>query len=222
MTPGLSSSREGKREIPARAQEIKAPSSCAPPEERGIRCAYPIGAAHLVEKGSARHHLPTCSHRCPTCLCVLAHTVHAWDPGVPQSLALTPYLCVQPRARLRAHRRVPAAVRSCAWVCAHTVGVHNWVCRGARLQVWWCVCSAHVRVCARTCTRVWGQWGAHMRAGAPLCEWARKRVGGQRACGLACAVPGHHQMVPCLHVTFWGPKPAPCRGTRVGTVPSVG
>lgn len=37
-------------------------------------------------------------------------------------------------------------------------------------------------------------------------------VGGQRACGLACAVPRHRQMVPCLHVTSWGPKPAPCGG----------
>lgn len=157
--------------------------------------------------------------------CACSHTtVHAWAPGVPRSLTLTPYLCVQPRARLRAHRRVPAAVRSCAWVRARTVGVRDWVCkhRGARLQVWLCVCSAHVCVRARTCTRVCGQWGVHTHAGAPLCEWARERVGGQSACGLACAVPGHHQMVPCLHVTFWGPKPAPCRRTRVGTVPSVG
>lgn len=56
----------------------------------------------------------------------------------------------------------------------------------------------------------------HKHAGAPLCEWAWEHVGGQRLCGLACAVPRHHQMVPCLHVTFWGPKPAPCGRTWGG------
>lgn len=215
--------RRLKEENPCWAQEIKSLSSSAPLEERGILQAC---RAHVLTSSA----LPTWLKigECGTiCLCARTITLHvcACSHTQPMCGSRCP---TEPHAH-----RVPACATvgspvhppACACSCAHScVGEHvcsmdvcNWVCkyRGVCLRVGLCMCAQHTRVHMHTSVRVAGCAHAciHKRAGAPLCELVWERVGGQRACQAACAVPRHHQMVPCLHVTFWGPKPAPCGRT---------
>lgn len=160
-------------------------------------CTHPLSAACPAETQSAA----------PTCVCVLRHGTHVAQvsnrasrsaPGCESTCGLT----WAPVAQLGTHLRVPAVMPGRAHLqtqrCVLKVGrcVH--------------MCVLCARVCAHT--QVPGT-GMHTRVCTAHGASLGVRVGGQHTCGLACAVPRHHQMVPCLRGTFRGHKPAPCTGT---------
>lgn len=132
-----------------------------------------------------------------------------------------PHTCAHPigtAPRLKTGERGTICLCVCACLRPPTRGSRRPTC--VCLQPWVTRCAPRVR--GRGGARLLRGCGMSVRSGhthvhthtnvwACLSAWG-PRMGGQHACGLVCALPRHHQMVPCLHVTFWAPKPAPCRG----------
>lgn len=168
-------------------------------------CAHLLSAACPAETQRAQHRSPARTH--VTYLCVRAQTWPMRGTGGPLSFVLPSGLCQHPW--LSWAPTPPAGACSHAWAsaCANMeVCVNTWGCAY--------VCALWARVCTHTHEfRALGHTRVCTARGASL----GARVGGQHSCGLACAVPRHHQMVPCVRVTFWGHKPAPCAGTRGGS-----
>lgn len=154
-------------------------------------CTHPLSAACPAETQSAA----------PTCVCVLrqAHTWHR----CPTELHAQP-LAVRAPVGSPGHLWLSwAPTCECLQSCLGELTCKH---RGVCVHV--CVLCA--RVCAHT--QVPGT-GMHTHVCTAHGASLGVRVGGQHTCGLACAVPRHHQMVPCLRGTFRGHKPAPCTGT---------
>lgn len=216
MTPGLSGSSKGRREIPAQAQEIKALISSAPPEKTGIGqacCTHVLTLSVLPTRLKIGKCGTICLHACTItpCVCACSHTQPTRGSGCPAEPCTHPTpACAT--VGLPVHPPACARARGCA-PRGRTPGLRTQRCVFTCAVVCVCVSCVHTHACG----------------GAPRCEWVWACVGGQHVCGLVCVVPRHQQMVPCLHITFQGPKPAPCGGTwgdtalaGVMTLPSAG
>lgn len=83
MTPGLSSSSKGKRELPAQAQEIKALTCSAPLEKTGIGqvcCTHVVTLSVLPTRLKIGEcgTIYLCAHTITPPVRACSHTAHVW------------------------------------------------------------------------------------------------------------------------------------------------